>query len=171
MAGRAPGGWHLSQFDIGIAMTSSAPPQRSTGLPSAQAKPSQEERDVSDALQVLLDAHPASRVVLRHLTYLAATFRRTGYAALDGMPLDVLGQALTQLQIAASDQAPSSVQMLALRMENAAARREALVRKASRADGAPSDILSDERMMVSEGRMSDFIRLAEGPAKSGDPGA
>jgi hypothetical protein len=150
-------------------MTSSAPPQPSTGLPPAQAKPSQEFRDLSDALHVLLQAHPASRAVLRHLAYFAATFRKTGYAALDGVPLDVLTQALSQLQIAASDKAPSNVQMLALRMENALARREAQVRKVSRSNGLPSDLMSGERMVVSEGRMSDFVRLAEGRAKGGDP--
>lgn len=147
-------------------MTSREIPQRTASKGSAQPKEVLGTHSQCDAIDALLVAHPASRTVLRHLVYFAASYRTSGAAVFDSLRLDVLKQALLQLHLAAPDNPPANIQSLERQMDAAVARRSGPRGSLVRSNAQPSDLIGGERMLVSEGRMSDFVRLADKSAKT-----
>jgi hypothetical protein len=146
-------------------MTSRESPQRTASKPSVQPNEVLQSQSQCDSVNALLVAHPASRTVLRHLVYFVAAYRKSGAAVFDSLRLDVLKQALLQLHLAAPDNPPANIRVLARQMGAAVARRSGLGGRPAHSDARPSDLMSGEQMMVSEGRMSDFVRLADKSAK------
>jgi len=150
-------------------MTSSGKPQHSAGTPSAPANLALDSQSVCNEVDALLIAHPESRNVLRHLAYFAASLSKSGTAAIESTRLDVLKQALEQLLLVASDEPSTNLQLLAQRMGESIARREGPARPLMQANNQLADLMDGQKMVVSEGRMSDFVRLAGASAQHDDP--
>jgi hypothetical protein len=67
-------------------------------------------------LFMLLQQHPNSRELMRHLDLVERTLRRKGYAAVEALPVRVVGKALAQLERLVWDWSPSGLAELRSRL-------------------------------------------------------
>jgi hypothetical protein len=131
---------------------------------AAQPQPTEDQRMVA-ALARVLDGHPRSRKVFRHLAVVENTLRKHGVQALKPLPPSVLGTALSQLESLVDDwSGPGlnalrrvlSVEALATTQPNVAV---------PHSDVHPSDFNAASRLQVSDVSVSEFMRAA-GPGAS-----
>jgi hypothetical protein len=130
----------------------------------APATPDDEAARLVATLKQALDARPASRRTFKHLHYLESSLKKNGLRALPEAPRRILLKALTQLDALGTPSAPGR----ALLRERLAA--EVVARSPDPAAptepetcGLPSDFLVAHKLQVTDGRLSDFIRAADGP--------
>ncbi len=84
----------------------------------AQAKEAQRRRDrpMRHDLYQLLEQHPSSRQLVRHLDVVERALRRGGLEALEALPIRVITQALSQLEMLVRDWSPTGLAELRSRM-------------------------------------------------------
>jgi hypothetical protein len=139
----------------------------------ALAKEAQRRRDrqMRHDLYQLLEQHPSSRQLVRHLDLVERTLRRGGLEALEALPIRVITKALTQLEMLVRDWSPTGLAELRSRMavmvktrppETA---REAELRE-SRAfeTGFDADVSEVEHSVFEEMERSWFGQLPEAVA-------
>jgi hypothetical protein len=109
------------------------------------------------ALKGLLDRHAASRSVLVHLSLVEQALEHRGVQALEDVPADVLGRALTQLETLVSDWSEASVAALRAQLKAAMA-KPGRVDVPRRGPGAKkSTDFDNSRLMVNEASVSTFM--------------
>jgi hypothetical protein len=89
--------------------------------PSAQRAQAREERRLRDRpmkreLYLLLQQHPSSRQLVRHLDVVERTLRRGGMEAVEALPIHVITKALTQLDLLVRDWSPVGLAALRSRL-------------------------------------------------------
>lgn len=109
------------------------------------------------ALKLVLDRHGASRSVLAHLSVVEQALGQGGLQALEDVPAEVLGKALSQLEMLVSDWSEAGIAALRAQIKAAMA-------KPGRFDvprGAPASKKSTDfdnsRMQVNEASVSVFL--------------
>ena len=107
-------------------------------------------------LSIALNARPNNREVLRHLVFFESALAKQGLRALDDTPLKTLRKAHDQLQLLADPVASRDLTDLVCRMAKAILRRTADVDAL-----LDADISRPGTLEVSEGRLSDFVMLAD----------
>jgi hypothetical protein len=109
------------------------------------------------ALKGVLDRHAASRSVLAHLSVVEQALEHGGLPALEDVPAEVLGRALSQLEMLVSDWSEAGIAALRAQIKAAMA-------KPGRFDvprGAPpakkQNDFDNSRMQVNEASVSVFL--------------
>ena len=107
-------------------------------------------------LSIALNARPNNREVLRHLVFFESALAKQGLRALADTLLKTLRKAHDQLQLLADPVASRDLTDLVCRMAKAILRRTADVDAL-----LDADISRPGTLQVSEGRLSDFVMLAD----------
>ena len=74
------------------------------------------DRQMKRDLFTLMEQHPSSRQLMRHLDLLERTLRKGGLAGVDALPIRVIAKALTQLERLVWDWSPVGLAELRSRM-------------------------------------------------------
>ena len=111
-------------------------------------------------LKELLNRCPGAREVLPHLAGVERALKTQGLAAFDSLPPRVLGRAAAQLESVLAEPVSAGIAELRSRIGTALKDQERKEQAASRR-AAPSSFLVDEKLQVSEGRVSDFMAVME----------
>lgn len=82
----------------------------------AREEKRQRIRQMKRDLYRLLEQHPSSRELMRHLDLVERTLRRTGFKGLGTLPLRVITKALTEMESLVSDWSPTGLAELRSRM-------------------------------------------------------
>jgi hypothetical protein len=82
----------------------------------AREEERQRVRRMRRDLYTLMQQHPDSRQLMRHLDLVERTLRRDGCAAVEALPVRVLGKALTQLERLVWDWSPAGLAELRSRL-------------------------------------------------------
>jgi hypothetical protein len=117
-----------------------------------------EAAPLRQALKQLLDLHPASRRLMRHLAYVERTLTRQGLGALDAIPVEVVTTALTQLDAIVSNWSDGNLADLRSRMAVAIKRRSEDA-FAGPAGAQRSDFATASRLLVGDVAHSVFEEL------------
>jgi hypothetical protein len=146
------------------------PAARAAGGASAKpATASDDERRMLGALKKVLDAHPRSRKVFRHLALVERTLRKYQPEALKALPPKVTTTALAQLETLIDDWSVPG--LTALRRLLAAPAVEGLdstqpnIAAAASSGLHPSDFHAASRLQVSDASVSEFMRAAGGKTR------
>jgi hypothetical protein len=135
------------------------PPSVNQVLGKAGSGRRKRQADVSHMLKALksvLDRHAASRSVLAHLGVVEQALEHRGLLGLEDVPSDVLGRALSQLEMLVSDWSEVGIAALRAQLKSAMA-------KPGRSDlprGAPKKQSTDfdnSRLQVNEASVSTFM--------------
>ncbi len=108
------------------------------------------------ALKLVLDRHAASRTVLAHLSVVEQALEHRGLQALEDVPSDVLGRALSQLEMLVSDWSEVGIAALRAQIKGAMGRPGSV----DVARGAPpkkSTDFDNSRLQVNEASVSTFM--------------
>lgn len=106
------------------------------------------------ALKLVLDQHGASRSVLAHLSVVEQALGHGGLQALEDVPADVLGKALSQLEMLVSDWSQAGIAALRAQIKAAMAKPGRIdVRSPSK----KSTDFDNSRMQVNEASVSVFM--------------
>jgi hypothetical protein len=143
---------------IGRALRGSPKAVGATAAPAPEEAARAEATPLRRALRRLLDRHPDSRRLLRHLAYVERALARQGTQALVQVPVDVLATALTQLEGIVSNWSDSDLAELRSRMAVAIKQRsdDALI-EPGRAQR--SDFATASRILVGDVAHSVFEEL------------
>ena len=82
----------------------------------AQEERRQRVRQMRRDLYQLMQQHPDSRQLMRHLDWVERTLRHEGYAAVEALPVRVIAKALAQLERLVWDWSPAGLAELRSRM-------------------------------------------------------
>lgn len=113
------------------------------GPPRRAASAAQEKqrkihlRDMRLDLCDLLDQHPSSRQLLRHLWFVELTLARQGIEGLEHLPVHVLSQGLVELERVVADWSPAGLADLRSRLSLLVRAPEQTKRPAARAAAQP----------------------------------
>lgn len=111
-------------------------------------------------LTALLDRHAASRRSMRHLAGIEHALARDGLALFEAFPERVLARASQQLDAVLAEPVGAGLAELRSRILVALTAKEKIEAAAARNAG-PSSFLTDDKLQVSEARVSDFMRAVE----------
>lgn len=111
-------------------------------------------------LKDLLSRCPGAREVLPHLAGVEHALKTQGLAAFDTLPPRVLQRAAAQLESVVTEPVNAGIAELRSRLGVALKNHEKAEQAASRR-AAPSSFLVDEKLQVSEGSVSDFMKVME----------
>ena len=115
-------------------------------------------------LTELLDRSKGSRKVMPHLASLEHGLKSRGLDAFDTVPESVLARASQQLEEVLTE--PVSAGLADLRSRIVVAQTKLEKSEAAAKNAGPSSFLTDSRLTVSEGSVSDFMRaVAESEGK------
>jgi hypothetical protein len=103
------------QRPIGVRQVGSGTP---AGSVRSQAREAQRQRvrQMRRDLYTLMQQHPDSRQLMRHLDLVERTLREQGYAAVEALPVRVIAKALAQLERLVWDWTPAGLAELRSRM-------------------------------------------------------
>lgn len=104
----------------------------------AQARDEQRRRTrrMRRDLYELMQQHPTSRQLMRHLDLVERTLRDEGYAAVEALPVRVIGKALTQLEKLVWDWTPVGLAELRSRLAVTIKNRQPEARRAADQEAA-----------------------------------
>jgi hypothetical protein len=109
------------------------------------------------ALKGVLDRHAASRSVLAHLSVVEQALEHNGLQALEDVPADVLGRALSQLEMLVSDWSESGIAALRAQIKAAMAKPGRFdVARSAQAKKKSTDF-DNSRLQVNEASVSTFM--------------
>jgi hypothetical protein len=132
----------------------------------ASAHAEQVTSRMRDELTGLLDRCKGSRRSLPHLAGIEHALKTQGAGAFDGMPERVLARASQQLEAVLTEPVSAGLSDLRSRLvvaQTAAEEGESATTK----NAGPSSFLTDQKLLVSEGSVSDFMRaVAEAEGKA-----
>lgn len=111
------------------------------------------------ALKQLLDLHPTSRQLMRHLGYVERALARQGIRALDEVPVEVLATALQQLDAIVSNWSDRNLAELRSRMAVAIQRRSEDAFLGPDDGARRSDFATASRLLVADVAHSVFEEL------------
>jgi hypothetical protein len=111
-------------------------------------------------LTQLLDRHAASRRSLRHLAGLEHALATDGLVLFEAFPERILARASQQLEAVLAEPVGVGLAELRARILVALTAKEKIEAAAARNAG-PSSFLTDDKLQVSEARVSDFMRAVE----------
>lgn len=103
------------QRPIGVRRGGLGTPARSARSQAREAQ-RQRVRQMRRDLYQLMQQHPDSRQLMRHLDLVERTLRNQGYAAVEALPVRVIAKALTQLERLVWDWTPAGLAELRSRM-------------------------------------------------------
>jgi hypothetical protein len=109
------------------------------------------------ALKLVLDRHGASRAVLAHLSVVEQALGHGGLQALEDVPADVLGKALSQLEMLVSDWSEAGIAALRAQIKAAMAKPGRIDVPRGTRPGKPSTDFDNSRMQVNEASVSVFM--------------
>lgn len=111
------------------------------------------------ALKLVLDRHAASRSVLAHLSVVEQALGHGGLPALEDVPAEVLGKALSQLEMLVSDWSETGVAALRAQIKAAMAKpgRFDVARGAAQPVAKKSTDFDNSRLQVNEASVSVFM--------------
>lgn len=118
----------------------------------------EQARPLQAALANLLDSHPMTRRVMRHLGYFERALRSHGLHALKEVPVDVLSASLEQLDSLIHSESGRYLVELRSRMSVALLDRSKDDVYGPGGD-RPSEFFSESRLMVDEASHSVFLEL------------
>jgi hypothetical protein len=119
-----------------------------------------DERRMLSALSKVLDAHPRSRKVFRHLALVERTLRKYQPEALKALPPKVMAAALAQLETLIDDWSVPGLTALR-RVLSVEALDSTQPNVAAASTGMhPSDFHAASRLQVSEASVSEFMRAS-----------
>ena len=127
---------------------------------SGAAPPAADAKHLRDELKALLNRCPGARQVLPHLAGVEQALKTQGLVAFDSLPPRVLQRAATQLESVLAEPVSAPIADLRSRLGVALRNHEKAELAASRR-AAPSSFLVDEKLQVSEGSVSDFMKVME----------
>jgi hypothetical protein len=134
--------------------------------PAAAARETQARTAAEESLDLmraeltgLLDKHKASRRTLPHLAGLERALKTRGAAAFGKLSERVLSQALHQLEALMTTRGGTGLADLRARLVVAVTAIER-VEAAKARDAGPTSFLADHKLQVSEGSITDFMRIA-----------
>jgi hypothetical protein len=107
-------------------------------------------------LTELLDRSRGSRHVMPHLANLESGLKKHGLAAFDAVPERVLARASQQLEEVLTEPVGAGLADLRSRIVVAQTKLDRI--EAAAKNAGPSSFLTDSRLTVSEGSVSDFMR-------------
>jgi len=143
--------------NIKLASKASAAP----AAPKPQAPPSQAEIELNQMraeLKKLLDVHPGTRRVMRHLVYVERALAADGLRALIDVPEEVLATALEQLEKLVSNWSNRDLATLRSKMSVAVVNRSKDPFYGT-GGGKPSTFNTDSRLQVGDATHSMFLEL------------
>jgi hypothetical protein len=111
-------------------------------------------------LTALLDRHEASRRSMRHLAGVEHALATDGLALFEAFPERILARASQQLDAVLAEPVGEGLAELRSRLLVALTAKEKIEAAAARNAG-PSSFLTDDKLQVSEARVSDFMRAVE----------
>jgi len=118
-----------------------------------------EAAPLRQALKQLLDLHPSSRQLMRHLGYVERALARQGTRALDEVPVEVMETALEQLDAIVSNWSDRDLADLRSRMAVAIKRRSEEAFFGPDDDARRSDFATASRLLVGDVAHSVFEEL------------
>ena len=127
---------------------------------SGAAPPAADAKHLRDELKALLNRCPGARQVLPDLAGVEQALKTQGLVAFDSLPPRVLQRAATQLESVLAEPVSATIAELRSRLGVALRNHEKAELAASRR-AAPSSFLVDEKLQVSEGSVSDFMKVME----------
>ena len=127
---------------------------------SNAAPPASDAKHLRDELKALLNRCPGARQVLPHLAGVEQALKTQGLGAFDSLPPRVLQRAATQLESVLTEPVSAAIAELRSRLGVALKNHEKAELAASRR-AAPSSFLVDEKLQVSEGSVTDFMKVME----------
>lgn len=122
-----------------------------------QGKPATNVAHMLKALKLVLDRHGASRAVLAHLSVVEQALGHGGLQALEDVPADVLGKALSQLEMLVSDWSEAGIAALRAQIKAAMAKPGRIDVPRGARSGKPSTDFDNSRMQVNEASVSVFM--------------
>ncbi|MDR7271324.1 hypothetical protein J2X20_003992 [Pelomonas saccharophila] len=137
---------------IVIARKRRAPP-----APLAVSKAIADAQPMHRRLKQLLDLHPMTRRMMRHLGYFEGLLATQGLTALTEMPIEVLSSALEQLDTLVTNW--SDCELADLRSRMAVALKERSQEAFFGQDGDRSNFMSPSRLLVDDASHSQFLEL------------
>jgi hypothetical protein len=147
----------LSSGRAGKGAAAGAPVDKGMLSPSVA---SDDERRMLSALSKVLDAHPRSRKVFRHLALVERTLRKYQPQALKALPPKVMAAALAQLETLIDDWSVPGLTALR-RVLSVEALDSTQPNIANPSTGMhPSDFHAASRLQVSEASVSEFMRAS-----------
>lgn len=118
----------------------------------------QRSRQMRHDLYDLMEQHPSSRQLMRHLDAVERTMRRGGFTAVEAMPVRVIRRALADLERLVRDWSPAGLAELRSRMSLVVKSRADEVRRDAETSAA-MELDQAQPAEVSEGLHSDFDEL------------
>lgn len=109
------------------------------------------------ALKLVLDRHGASRSVLAHLSVVEQALGHGGLHALEDVPADVLGKALSQLEMLVSDWSEAGIAALRAQIKAAMAKPGRFDLPRGAQPSKQSTDFDNSRMQVNEASVSVFM--------------
>ena len=143
-----------------VFQPSVAPTAQDSEGAKAQGTPiGEDERAMYAALAAALDSRRNLRMALRQLAYVEGRLQRQGLASLASVPADVLERAFRQLTMLAAGAHAAALAPLEASLSEVLTTLG--VRDHLLDAGSPHDFLARAKPVVSEGRLSDFLRLSD----------
>lgn len=109
------------------------------------------------ALKLVLDRHGASRAVLAHLSVVEQALGHGGVQALDDVPAEVLGKALSQLEMLVSDWSEAGIAALRAQIKAAMSKPGRIDVARGRPQSKKSTDFDNSRLQVNEASVSVFM--------------
>jgi hypothetical protein len=120
-------------------------------------KPATNVAHMLKALKLVLDRHGASRAVLAHLSVVEQALGHGGLQALEDVPADVLGKALSQLEMLVSDWSEAGIAALRAQIKAAMAKPGRIDVPRGGRPAKQSTDFDNSRMQVNEASVSVFM--------------
>lgn len=130
---------------------------RSGKSSKAHGKPATNVAHMLKALKLVLDRHGASRAVLAHLSVVEQALGHGGLQALEDVPADVLGKALSQLEMLVSDWSEAGIAALRAQIKAAMAKPGRIDVPRGGRPAKQSTDFDNSRMQVNEASVSVFM--------------
>jgi len=145
--------------NLNIKLASKASAAPAATKPQAPPSPAEIELNQMRAeLKKLLDVHPGTRRVMRHLVYFERALATDGLRALIEIPEEVLGTALEQLEKLVSNWSNRDLATLRSKMSVAVVNRQKDPFYGT-SGGKPSMFNTDSRLQVGDATHSMFLEL------------
>lgn len=131
--------------------------RRSAKVGKSGGKGSTNVAHMLKALKLVLDRHGASRAVLAHLSVVEQALGHGGLQALEDVPADVLGKALSQLEMLVSDWSEAGIAALRAQIKAAMAKPGRIDVPRGGRPAKQSTDFDNSRMQVNEASVSVFM--------------
>lgn len=131
--------------------------RRSAKVGKSGGKSSTNVAHMLKALKLVLDRHGASRAVLAHLSVVEQALGHGGLQALEDVPADVLGKALSQLEMLVSDWSEAGIAALRAQIKAAMAKPGRIDVPRGGRPAKQSTDFDNSRMQVNEASVSVFM--------------